>query len=292
MFICNIKGLRTMLEVKNLTKAFGKRVVLNRLSVTLTPHVYGLLGQNGSGKTTLIRCLTHLYKEGEVTVFIDGACSGNVFDYLDNVGYLPQRFGLYPELSVNATLELLANLKGIDKQHAHPEIERVLALVNLSDRGNDRVGSLSGGMVRRLGIAQALLGDPPILFFDEPTAGLDPEERLRFKNLIADIKGQRIIVISTHIVEDVEATCDRILILHNQGILVNGTNDDIRHIARGKVYDISESDLDRLSGDYNIFKKYDRVGEVRFRILANTPQQLTPCEPEIEDGYLCTIKSV
>ena len=115
---------------------------------------------------------------------------------------------------------------------------------------------------------------------------------MRFKNLIADIKGQRIIVISTHIVEDVEATCDRILILHNQGILVNGTNDDVRHIARGKVYDISESDLDRLSGDYNIFKKYDRVGEVRFRILANTPQQLTPCEPEIEDGYLCTIKSV
>lgn len=281
-----------MLEVRNLTKTFGNRVVLNELSVILEPHVYGLLGQNGSGKTTLIRCLTHLYKEGENTVFIDGECSGCVLDYLDKIGYLPQIFGLYPELSVNSMLELLANLKGIEKRFARSEIERVLALVNLSDRCKSRVNSLSGGMVRRLGIAQALIGDPPIIIFDEPTAGLDPEERLRFKNLIADIKGNRIIIISTHIVEDVDATCDRILILHDQNIKANGTNDDIRRIAHDKVFDVAESELSCLTGEHYIFKKYARVGEVRYRVLSNTPQPLTPCEPEIEDGYLCTIKSI
>ena len=281
-----------MFEVRNLTKVFGKRIVLNELSVTFEPHVYGLLGSYGAGKTTLLRCLTHLYKEGENAVFIDGTSSGDVNDYLDKIGYLPQRFGLYPELSVHAMLELFANLKGIDKHVARSEIQRVLALVNLIDREKSRVGSLSGGMVRRLGIAQALIGDPPILLFDEPTAGLDPEERLRFKNLIADIKGDRIVVISTHIVEDVDATCDRILILHDQQIKANGTNDDVRQIAKHKVFDVAESELSNLMGEPYIFKKYARSGQVRYRVLSNVPQAISSCEPEIEDGYLCTIKSI
>lgn len=281
-----------MIEVSNLTKRFGRRTVLDNLSMRMEPHVYGLLGQNGSGKTTLIRCLTMIYPEGEKAVSLDGAQAGTSAAFLKQIGYLPQKFGLYGELSVTDMLKLLGSLKGLSAHDVAEGIPDVLSLVNLTNRASSKVKSLSGGMIRRLGIAQALLGNPRILFFDEPTAGLDPEERLRFKILIEEIKANRIIVISTHIVEDVDATCDRILILHDGKIQAEGTNKDVRNLAEGKVYDLQLDRIHELEKPYYYYKKYERQGEVRIRALSPAPQSLRSCQPEIEDGYLCTIKNI
>ena len=168
---------------------------------------------------------------------------------MSRIGYLPQKFGMYKELTAR---EMLANLKDADRGNLKEQIEAALELVNLSDRADSKVKTLSGGMVRRLGIAQAVLGEPEIMIFDEPTAGLDPEERLRFKNMIAQLRGDRIILISTHIVEDVEAVCDRVAIMKDGRVAVSGTCAEIAQYAGGKVYSLPESEVSRLTGNYTV----------------------------------------
>lgn len=190
-----------MLTVDNLSKSFGKKTVLDNISVQLTHGVYGLLGPNGSGKTTFMRCIAGIYRY-----------NGRIITP-SNVGYLPQKFGAFRELTVYEVLEYFAELKGIPSNRQGKDIHDCLEDVNLWERHSDKVKTLSGGMIRRLGVAQALLGNPELILVDEPTAGLDPEERLRFKNLISQHREDCTILISTHIVEDVEALCDHIIIL-------------------------------------------------------------------------------
>ena len=201
-----------MLKIEHVSKKFGKKRVLDDVCLNMEEGCYGLLGPNGAGKTTLIRMIMELYPVRKGSIRFEGA---------GGVGYLPQKFGAFRELTVRDILLYFAALKKIPKADQEKEIDRVLELVNLSDRKKDRMSSLSGGIQRRVGIAQAVLGDPPVLIFDEPTAGLDPEERTRFKKLIRQIMDKKIIIISTHIVEDVEALCDRVIIMNRGRVLRN-----------------------------------------------------------------------
>ena len=224
-----------MLEVKNLTKRFGKRVALNDVSLTLDAGIYGLLGPNGSGKTTLMRCIAGVMKPNAGTV----SCPSNI-------GYLPQKFGMFKELTVYETMEYFCALKRVPKDIQRATIMECLEHVHLEDRFKDKVGALSGGMMRRLGIAQTMLGDPMLILVDEPTAGLDPEERLRFKNLMRKAFANKAVLISTHIVEDVEAICNNIIILDGGHILTQCTASELRLQAEGKVYSIPIADKSHL----------------------------------------------
>ncbi len=214
-----------MLSIEHVYKNFGKKEVLSAVCLNLEKGCYGLLGPNGAGKTTLLRMILKLYPVRRGSIWCDGA---------EEIGYLPQKFGAFRELTVYDILYYFAALKKIPKKMRGEEITRVLRLVNLSDREKDKMGSLSGGMQRRVGIAQAALGDPGILIFDEPTAGLDPEERARFKELVRQIMEGKTILLSTHIVEDVESLCDHVIIMNQGRILESLTTDEAGRLADGE----------------------------------------------------------
>ncbi len=226
------------------------------------------------------------------TILYRGECVRRCKDYLSDVGYLPQKFGLFKELTIIEMLRLLASLKNIDLKKGDVSIEECVEMVNLSDRMHDRVGTLSGGMIRRLGIAQALLGDPHVIIFDEPTAGLDPEERLRFKTILSQIKENRVVILSTHIVEDVEAVCNTILIMKDGQVGASGSCAQIQTFAEGKTYWIPEMQVATIQGDYIIQKREEHNGEVMVKILTSFPQTFLPTTPQIEDGYICVLKNM
>lgn len=281
-----------MLEIRNLTKTFKKKQALSNISLVLENGVYGLLGSNGAGKTTLLRCITLLYQEGNATIFLDGKNVANDKNYLNQIGYLPQQFGLLKDLTVFEAMMLMSNFKGVKKSDATNAIEKSLEFVNLIDERDKKVRALSGGMVRRLGIAQALLNDPQIIIFDEPTAGLDPVERLRFKSIVSKIEKDKIIIISTHIVEDIEAVCDKIIVMDNGKVKSCSTCNQLMEKANGKVYEVLETDINQIHGEHYVEKLYNRDGCTFARAIATEKQNLQECDPNIEDGYLCTIKSI
>lgn len=200
-----------MIRIDKVTKKFKRWEAIRDFTCKLTAGCCGLLGPNGAGKTTLLRCVLGLYPVTSGNVELDNGIS---------IGYLPQKFGLFRELKVKDMMDYFAVAKKVPKGKRTDEIMRVLELVHLSDRADDRAGQLSGGMQRRLGIAQAVLGDPDVLLFDEPTTGLDPEERARFKDIIRQLdRDRKCIVISTHIVEDVESVCDRVILMKEGKLL-------------------------------------------------------------------------
>ena len=281
-----------MLKVNNLTKNFGKKVVLDNLTYSFEDGVYGLLGPNGAGKTTLMRCLTRLYNIDNNAITYNGISITKDKDYLTHVGYLPQKFGMFKDLKVFDMMQLFANFKKVDRKKAKKMIADSIEIVNLSDRINSRAGTLSGGMIRRLGIAQAILNNPDIIIFDEPTAGLDPEERLRFKNIISEIKKDKIIIISTHIVEDVEAICDKVAVIRSKNIAVSGSCREIQDIAQNKVFVIAEKDISIVKGKYSVQKQFEQDGKKMLKILTSTPQDLKPAVPNVEDGYICALKNI
>lgn len=281
-----------MLEVRNLTKTFKKKTALNDISITLDEGIYGLLGANGAGKTTLLRCLTLLYPEGRSTIFWDAEPVSKNKDYLDKIGYLPQQFGLFKELTILEAMRLMSNFKGVTKENACHMIEECLELVNLSNEKNKKVSSLSGGMIRRLGIAQALINYPNLLLFDEPTAGLDPMERLRFKTILSKIDKHKTIIISTHIVEDIEAVCQKVIIMDCGEIKACLTCSELRALAAEKVYEILETDVKKLPGKIYVEKIFERNGHKFARVLASEKQNFDTCTPNIEDGYLCVINGI
>lgn len=235
---------KDMLRVEGLSKNFGKKKVFADLSFELDNGIYGVLGPNGAGKTTFIRCICGIYKIDKSAIGFDGMEVGSK-SFISNLGYLPQHFGLFKDMKVKAALEYMAALKKIPKSDVKAEIERVLKRVNLFDRIDSRVGSLSGGMMRRLGIAQALLGDPKLLIFDEPTAGLDPEERIRFKKIIAGLEKDKTVLISTHICSDIESLCNKVLVMNEGKILFNDTLEELEKKGQSYALESSESLLER-----------------------------------------------
>lgn len=272
-----------MLKLEKCTKKFKKTTALNEFSCELGHGVYGLLGPNGSGKTTLMRCICGL-------VALD---SGRIDCGAQSIGYLPQQFGVMKQLTVYEMLEYFAILKEIPKESRDREIRRCVELVNLSDKINEKTGSLSGGMIRRTGIAQAILGNPEIILFDEPTAGLDPEERVRFKNLIKQLKKDRTVIISTHIVSDVEAVCDNIAVINSGRNVCQGSGEELKAKARGKAYLVNEKYENELSADCFIKDRINGEDGNYLYVLSKNPVSFgIAAEPDIEDGYLCALKNI
>lgn len=216
------------LKVENLTKNFGGFTAVNHLSLTMTSGVYGLLGVNGAGKTTLMRMLCTLLKPSEGSISYNGK---DIFqldaDYRKLLGYLPQDFGFYPEFTVQDYLLYIATIKGIKRTVAKKRVKELIVQVGLSKVANKKMKKLSGGMKRRAGIAQAMLNNPKILILDEPTAGLDPNERIRFRNLISELSEERLVLLSTHIVSDIEYIANEILLMKDGSLIHKGTSDEL-----------------------------------------------------------------
>ena len=214
------------LVLDRVTKQYQNKIAVDRVSISLKPGVIGLLGANGAGKTTLMRMICGILKPTGGTITYEGMDVSEEM-YRDVLGYLPQDFGYYPGFTGREFLMYMAALKGIDKKTAQRKCDELLEVVNLKNVANKKIKSYSGGMKQRLGIAQAVLNDPQILILDEPTAGLDPKERVRFRNLIAELGKDSIVILSTHIVSDVEHIADRILMMKSGQFIYDGTLEDI-----------------------------------------------------------------
>ena len=228
------------LKLTELTKTFGSVNAVDHVSYTLGRGVYGLLGVNGAGKTTLMRMLTTLVKPTCGTITLDGR---DIFtldrSYRNLLGYLPQEFGVYPEFTVQDYLLYIASIKGLRPAAAKERVKALLQQVGLTKARNKKMKALSGGMKRRAGIAQAMLNDPKILILDEPTAGLDPNERIRFRNLISELASDRIVLLSTHIVSDIESIADEILLMKDGTITTSGTAEDLLAAMPEDVWSIT-----------------------------------------------------
>lgn len=281
-----------MLTIQNLRKSFKKKVVFDGLNLELDEGVYGLLGVNGAGKTTLLRCIAGLYRPTAGAVLYDGKNVCGSRDFKRALGYLPQSYGMFPELTVEEMLRYFCTMKDIPPARQPDEIQRVLAAVNLLDAGQNQTRTLSGGMVRRVGIAQAMLGQPQVLLLDEPTAGLDPEERVRFKNTVGNMTESRLVLISTHIVEDMDAVCDKIIVLHEGQIRFAGSCVELRQLARDKVFVVPESRWDdlRARAEFTV-RTYTEDGVSR-RVLGKALPPELAVSPTLEDGYLSLIKNI
>ena len=283
------------LEIKNVSKKYpGDVWGIKDFSLSLDAGVLGLLGPNGAGKTTLMNMLATITQPtaGEITWNgIDIAKSPNALREV--LGYLPQSFGIYPNLSVIEFLEYLAAIKGLPRKAARKRIDELLQLVNLADVRKRPLGGFSGGMKQRVGIAQALLNDPQLLIVDEPTVGLDPEERVRFRNLLADLSGERVIILSTHIVSDVEATATQIALV-NQGHLLQYTAPEVLlQAVVGKVWEwlLPSADVPDARQRYLVSSMVRRDQGVQLRVVADaTPDgRASAVAPTLEDAYLYTI---
>lgn len=270
-----------MIKITNLKKSFGKKEVLNTINFTFDNKTYGILGPNGAGKTTLLRCITQIYNTKESNISILNSAK---------IGYLPQKFGMFKELTVEEALNLFGILKQIDKNHITKKINDALELVNLSEQKNNKIKTLSGGMIRRLGVAQAILDNPEIIIFDEPTAGLDPEERLRFKNIILSLKQGRLIIISTHIVEDVKMLCDEIVIMKDGKFERTGSVENITQLANGHCYILPKEKIELISGKYIVQSEFKNQTGSYVKIISPEEQQFEKCQCDLEDGYIWVLK--
>ena len=217
--------------IDRLTKQYENKIAVDRVSLQLTNGVYGLLGANGAGKTTFMRMLCGILKPTSGTVTFDGMDVSSE-EYRAELGYLPQDFGYYPDFNGMDFLLYMASLKGLTKKEAKRKSKKLLVLVSLSDVAKKKIATYSGGMKQRLGIAQALLNDPKIIILDEPTAGLDPKERVRFRNLIKELGTESIVLLSTHIVSDIEHIADTVLMMKAGQIVFNGSADEIDDLEK------------------------------------------------------------
>lgn len=280
------------LKINRLTKRYKDKLAVDGVSLKLTPGIWGLLGANGAGKTTMMRMVAGILKPTSGGVFYDGLSIDDLGEsYRDIFGYLPQTFGFYPEFTVKNYLEYMSALKGIGKKDASRKIESLLQVLALSDVKNKKIRRLSGGMQRRVGIAQALLNDPEVLILDEPTSGLDPGERVRFRNILAEFAQERIVLISTHIVSDVENIATRNAVMKDGRIIAAGSTDELVAAMKGRVWrtEVPESDLfkcERLFRVANI--RSESGGRASLRYLAENPvlPGSTPEMPRLEDLYL------
>ena len=276
--------------IEKLSKCYGKEQALKDVSLSIHEGMYGLLGRNGAGKTSLMRILATLQTQSSGVVTMNGVPIHDTKTIRGMVGYLPQDFSLYPNMDVYQALDYLAVLSKISGQERRDRIRNLLEAVNLQDHYKAKIKTLSGGMRRRLGIAQALLHDPQILIVDEPTAGLDPEERIRFRNLLCEFAENRIVILSTHIAEDIESTCQNVAVL-NKGMLLfaDATHELIRQ-ANGKVYtiEIPKGELNKMKKKYQILSMQTERSEIRCRILSDTVpiESYFREEPTLEDGYM------
>ena len=268
--------MQPMIEIKSVNKFYGKKQALKDVSLTMEQGMFGLLGRNGAGKTTLMKLLATLHgkQSGEITIC--GIPVEKSKEIRSIIGYLPQEFSMYPSMKVEECLDYLGVLSGMSRQERRERIPMLLKKVNLMEKRNSKVKSLSGGMKRRLGIAQALLHNPKVLIVDEPTAGLDPEERIRFRNLLCEVAEERIVLLSTHIVGDIEATCEQIAIMNEGEILWRGTVAELLQNASGKVFTalVNREQLAEIKKNYIVTSMLQQGMNTEVRFLMDAKKEM------------------
>ena len=283
-------------EIQNLTKRFGQKTAVDDVSLTLTSGVWGLIGANGAGKTTLMRMLAGILTPTSGRVLCDGADTLSLGEaWRDMLGYLPQHFGFYPEFTVADYLDYMAALKGIEKSAARRKIEELCEILSLTRVYKNKIKKLSGGTQRRVGIAQAMLNDPEVLILDEPTSGLDPGERVRFRNLLSEFARDRIVLISTHIVSDIEYIAAENAIMKDGRLIDVGTTEQLLRAVEGKVFTalVPDAFLGRVEREVRVVSlKNEGGGQTRVRYVADAPllRGSEFAEPRLEDLYLWLFK--
>lgn len=278
------------IRIEGLEKYYGKKHALKNVTLTIPSGMFGLLGRNGAGKTTLMKVLATLIGKQGGKVTVCGIPVEEAARIRRITGYLPQEFSMYPNMGVYEAMDYLGALSKMPKKVRKERIPVLLEKVNLQEHYRTKIRALSGGMKRRLGIAQAILHDPKVLIVDEPTAGLDPEERVRFRNLLCEIAEDRIVILSTHIVGDIEATCEQIAIMDEGEIYYNGTVMDLLRMTEGKVYtaQISRKELAKMKENYVLTSMLTQGNNVMVRFLSEQKPQVeaSACEPGVEDAYM------
>lgn len=281
------------IQIQNLTKTYrGNVQALKGIHLTIPNGMFGLLGPNGAGKTTLMRIMAGILRPTDGMLRIgelNGMTEHGRTEIKRILGYLPQDLGMYPDLSAREFLDYIGILKGMDnRKQRQQRIEDLLAMVALSDVAKRKIKTFSGGMKRRVGIAQALLNDPQLLIVDEPTAGLDPEERIRFRNLLSDLGGNRTVLLSTHIVEDIAQTCNNLAVMNSGAVVFQGTIAQVLQEAHGKVWIISMPNGVKPQGNFTVVSTLNMGGNIQYRVVGelSSLSNATPVEPGLEDGYV------
>lgn len=277
------------LKIDRVTKKYGSKIACDRISLTLEKGVYGLLGANGAGKTTLMRMICGILDPSSGSLSCDGIDVSQE-EYRELLGYLPQDFGYYPEFTAQDFMMYIAALKGIPKSKAKVKTAELLEMVSLKNEAKKKIKTFSGGMKQRLGIAQALLNDPKILVLDEPTAGLDPKERIKFRNIISRMGADRIILLSTHIVSDIEHIANTILIMKDGQMIHEGSLEDIIAVIRDKVWEcnVSFNEADEYGAKYPIINTRNEGDMVFLRLVSDEKpcEDANNVEATLEDLYL------
>lgn len=282
--------------IKDLNVFYGNKQALKNVNLEIGKGMFGLLGRNGAGKSTLMKSLVTLLpiKDGNIEIY--GVSIKEVKEIRKMVGYLPQDFNIYPNMKVMEALDYLATLSNMTGEDKKISVRESLKTVNLWNDRNKKVKSLSGGMKRRLGIAQAIVHSPKVLIVDEPTAGLDPEERIRFRNLLANIAKERIVILSTHIVGDIETTCEKVAVLNNGKIIFNDTVEGLIYKGANCTYtaSIPREKFHEYNERYLITSHHDNGTEIIIKFISSgKPEDIFKlCDPGIEDGYLSLIYDI
>ncbi len=282
------------LQLNNISKKYGKFEALKSVNITFENGIYGLLGANGAGKTTLINILIGALNTTEGEILLDGVNIEKLgTDYLKLIGYMPQYPKFYPNYMVDEFLEYMCCIKAIKRTQRKQRIEEVLGAVNLAEHRKKKIKELSGGMRQRLGIAQALLNKPKILVLDEPTAGLDPGERIRFRNIITEVAKDRMILIATHIVSDVEYIANHIIMLQKGHLVCEGTAEELRNGIKGQVFSIvaSEEKAKDIQKQYLVSNMKRESDGVYIRVISDdAPDEAEIIEPQLDEVFLSIFK--
>lgn len=282
------------IQIEDLTVIFKNGVTaINHADLEIPTGIFGLLGENGAGKTTLMRVLATILKPTGGTVTLDGILysEGNYEKIQRKIGYLPQEIDLYPTLTVRECLEYMGDLSGIEKRECRKRIDDYLEKTSLTEHQKKKMKQLSGGMKRRVGLIQALLNEPDFLIVDEPTTGLDPEERIRIRNLLVDFSENRTVLFSTHVVEDLAATCNRLAVMKKGSILYAGSVRELIEEANSCTWickDVSEEQVRELEKNYHITSKQYENGELQVKLVSETKPsaECIQTSTTLEDAYI------
>ena len=279
------------LKIEELYKSYGSRGVLKKINIKMNAGTYGLLGENGAGKSTLMRILTTVDFQTKGKVTFDGKEIVKLDEmYRGIIGYMPQDYNVYPSFTAYEFLDYMGALKGIEKSILKKKIPEILEFVNLAHVANKKVSTFSGGMKRRIGIGQAILNDPKILILDEPTAGLDPKERIRFSNIISAMSKDRIVILSTHIVSDIEAIANEVIVIKNGEVLEFDDIDILVEKIKNKVFEgvVNQNEMDIISSTNQVIRRKQEGEKIRVRYVGDNPfeNHSNVLEATLEDYYM------